>query len=230
MRMVKIVLNIFLLMAVYQAAFAQLPVPDSVRVVRDTVPPAPEQEFPVLSDTTQYNDTTIVKTSTGTDTLVKKKVHSPRTATLRSLAIPGWGQAYNKKYWKIPIVYGAIGFPGYLFFYNRTWYNRTRYALSVVVNEQTEDPVARAKVHQDLLALVDRKAQGSLVDYRNQFRRDMDYSILFTILMWGLNVVDATVDGHLKGFDVSDDLSLSVKPSSLSGTMTPGLSLVVHFK
>jgi hypothetical protein len=58
----------------------------------------------------------------------------------------------------------------------------------------------------------------------------MDYSILFTILMWGLNVVDATVDGHLKGFDVSDELSLSIKPSSLAGTMTPGVSLVVHFK
>jgi len=228
--MIKIVLNIFLVVLINHMAYSQLPVPDSIRVRVDTLPPAPVQEFPVLSDTTQYNDTTIVQTVAGPDTVVKKKVHSPRTATLRSLMIPGWGQAYNKKYWKIPIVYGAIGFPGYLFFYNRTWYNRTRYALSVVVNEQTEDPVARGKVHQDLLALVDRKAQGSLVDYRNQFRRDMDYSILFTILMWGLNVVDATVDGHLKGFDVSDELSLSIKPSSLAGTMTPGVSLVVHFK
>jgi len=228
--MMKILVNMLLLLAAHQLASAQLPVPDSVRTVRDTVPPAPADPMPVLSDTVEYLDTTIVKTASGTDTVVKKKVHSPRTATLRSLMVPGWGQVYNKKYWKVPIVYAGIGVPAYLFFYNRSWYQRTRYALSVVVNEDTDDPEAMAKVHPDLLALVDRKAQGSLIDYRNEFRRDMDYSILFTILMWGLNVVDATVDAHLKDFDVSEDLSLKIKPSMPQGTSAPGISLVLTFK
>lgn len=228
----KICLNIFFLVLLTQLAQAQLPIHDSIPVRRDTIVPQPQVTIPILSDTTQYNDTVIVQTEAGKDTVVKKKVHSPRKATMRSLIIPGWGQVYNKKYWKVPLVYAGIGIPAYLYFYNKSWYNRTRYALSVVVNEQTEDPDAMAKVHPDLRVLVDAKLQGSLTNYRNEFRKDMDYSILFTILMWGLNVVDATVDGHLKDFDVSDELSLRLKPSVQSGYYmpAPGLSLVVTFK
>lgn len=227
--MKKLLSVIMLFFCMGLASFSQ--VPDSARVIsgRDTVPPMPAEKLPVLSDTLQYNDTTIVKKGDVTDTVVRKKVHSPRKATLRSLMIPGWGQVYNKKYWKVPIVYGAIGFPMYLFFYNKQWYKRTRYALSIVVNDVT-DPESLAKVHPQLRYMVDNKLEGSLVNYRNEFRRDMDYSILFTILMYGLNIVDATVDGHLKGFDVSDELSIKVKPSMPAGTMAPGLSLVVTFK
>jgi hypothetical protein len=86
-----------------------------------------------------------------------------------------------------------------------------------------------SKVHSDLRALVDLHSQGSLVTYRNEFRKNMDYAVLFTMLMWGLNIVDATVDGHLKGFDVSDDLTLSIKPSMI-GSSSPGISLVLNFK
>lgn len=230
--MIKVILHILLLLFVHQVVLAQLPVPDSVRIVRDTTVPQPKQEFPVLSDTTQYNDTVIVTNAAGiADTTVKKKVHSPRQATLRSLIVPGLGQIYNKKYWKVPIVYAAIGIPVYLFFDNRAWYNRTRYALTVVVDSSLfADPAALAKVHPDLRPLVDAKLQGSLVNYRNEFRKDMDYSILFTLLMWGLNIVDATVDAHLKGFDVGDDLSLKIKPSLQRGYTSPGVSLVLNFK
>jgi hypothetical protein len=65
---------------------------------------------------------------------------------------------------------------------------------------------------------------------RNEFRRNVDYSALFFVLLWGLNVVDATVDAHLKSFDVSPDLSLFLRPgySDLAGTH--GLSLVFQFK
>jgi hypothetical protein len=70
---------------------------------------------------------------------------------------------------------------------------------------------------------VDLKAQGSILRYRNEFRRNMDYSILITLLFWGLNVVDATVDAHLKGFNVSDDLSFRVKPALLPGNV-PGVT------
>ena len=226
----KFILYMLILLAVQQVAYSQVPVADSVRFRRDTVPPEPATQLPVLSDTIQYNDTSIVQSGTGTDTVVKKKVHSPRTATIRSLIIPGWGQIYNKKYWKVPIVYGAIGFPAYLYFDNRAWFKRTRYALDIVVNEKYDDADAMAGVHPQLKALVDRKAQGSLVNYRNQFRKNMDYSILFTLLMWGLNVVDATVDGHLKGFDVGDDLSIKLKPTMQHGSMAPGLGLVVNIK
>ena len=216
----KILLHLFLLMVFHQMAYAQ---------VRDTVP-LPQEKIPVLADTIQYNDTTIVETPAGEDTVIKKKVHSPRQATIRSAIIPGWGQIYNKKYWKVPIVYTAIGIPVYLFFDNKEWYNRTRYALSIVANGRYNNTDSMAMVHPQLRTLVDLKAEGSLVNYRNEFRKNMDYSILITLLMWGLNIVDATVDGHLKGFDVSDELSLRIGPSSISGAMNPGISLVLNFK
>ncbi|MEO8583679.1 MAG: DUF5683 domain-containing protein, partial [Flavitalea sp.] len=71
---------------------------------------------------------------------------------------------------------------------------------------------------------------GSIVSYRNSVRRDMDLSILITVIMWGLNVVDATVDAHLMDFDVSDDVSLKIAPTIISGTKTAGLSFVFNFK
>jgi hypothetical protein len=149
------------------------------------------------------------------------------------LIIPGWGQVYNKKYWKVPIVYGAICFPAYLFTYNRKWYNKTKYALSIIANNRytgTEAADSIARVDPQLRIFVEQKELGSLVNYRNEFRRDMDYAILFTILMWGLNIVDATVDGHLRGFDVSDELTLKVRPTIIPNTMTPGVSVVVSLK
>lgn len=230
--MMKVFLNIVLLVFLFKSGYSQIP--DTARVGRDTAVNIPTDTIPVFSDTTQYNDTSVLKTKTGQDSVVvKKKVHSPRKATMRSLIIPGWGQIYNKKYWKVPIVYAAIGIPAYTFTFNRKWYNKTKYALSIVANDRYTGPAAEdslSKVDEALKFLVMTKEQGSLVNYRNQFRRDMDYSILFTILMWGLNIVDATVDGHLKGFDVGDELSLKIKPTIMPNTMTPGLSLVVNFR
>ena len=152
--------------------------------------------------------------------------HSPRRAALQSAIIPGWGQVYNKKYWKVPIVYAGIGIPAYLFFDNKNWYNRTRYAYSVVASGTT-DPDSLNRVHSRLKPLVDARAEGSLLNYRNEFRRNMDYSVLFFLLFWGLNVVDATVDAHLKEFDVGEDLSLKVKPSILEGGRAAGVSFVL---
>lgn len=224
----RILLNIFLLLIIHQFVNGQ--VTDTVPRPNADTTNVPTEKIPVLADTIHYNDTIIKKTAEGKDTaIVKKKVHSPRQATIRSAIIPGWGQAYNKKYWKMPIVYAGIGIPAYTFFYNKKWYNKTRYALAVVVSG-TQDPDSLSRVDPQLKALVDRKLQESLVNYRNEFRRDMDYSILFTMLMWGLNIVDATVDGHLKGFDISDDLSMKIRPALMPGTLTPGVSLVVSFK
>lgn len=212
MRMTKFLVAIFVTLFLHQAGFGQ---------VNDTVPPFRVDTVNVPTDTLP-----VFKDS-------GKKGHSPRQATIRSAILPGLGQIYNRKYWKVPIVYAAIGTPAYLFFYNKQWYNRTRYALSIVANDRYTGAAAAdslEKVHPQLRGLVNQKRLGSLTNYRNEFRRDMDYSILFVALMWGLNVVDATVDGHLRGFDVSDDLSMKIKPAFLPGTFTPGISLVVNFK
>lgn len=158
------------------------------------------------------------------DTTTKKK-HTPRGAAIRSAIFPGWGQAYNKKYWKVPIAWAAVGIPAGLFVYNKNWYDRVRYALAVVANNSMNNVDSMNKVHEQLKPLVARGQSTSLLNYRNEFRRNMDYSILFGLLLWGLNVVDATVDAHLRDFDVSEDLSLRVSPSVLPGNV-PGVSFV----
>ncbi len=167
-------------------------------------------------------DTLITATTAKPDSVKK---HSPRTASIRSAIIPGWGQIYNKKYWKLPLVYAAIGIPGYLIYDNKRWYDRSRYALAVASNPVI-DPDSLNKVHPQLQAMTRAGAVNSIRNYRNEFRKNMDYSILVTLLFWGLNVIDATVDAHLKGFDVSDEISMRVKPVIMTGTRTPGLSFV----
>lgn len=184
----------------------------------------------------QKKDSLIVKDSSGNITIGNKpdtskpvkadsvtiRKHSPRKAAIRSAILPGLGQIYNKKYWKVPIVYTAIGIPVGLFINNKRWYDRTRYALAVVSSPNPSTDSLNA-VHPQLRPLVDLDAQGSILRYRNEFRRNMDYSVLFTLLFWGLNVVDATVDAHLKGFNVSDDLSFRVWPALLPGNV-PGVT------
>lgn len=160
------------------------------------------------------------------DSLYKARFN-PRKATIRSAIIPGWGQAYNKKYWKIPLVYAAIGVPTYTFLYNKKWYNETRKAAKMLGADPPDVANYQNRVDEKLWAFFSSpNGLNSLLNYRNQFRRDMDYSILFIILTWGLNVVDATVDAHLKGFDIGDDLSLQIRPTILPGTSTAGMSFV----
>lgn len=153
------------------------------------------------------------------------KAHSPRKAAIRSAILPGWGQIYNKKYWKLPIVYGALGTSGGIFFYNLKNYRDTRFAYRVKYNMQYNqtDSALYSLIRANLRPL----DIESLKYYRNSFRRDIDYSVLFFLILWGLNVVDATVDAHLKSFDVSPDLSFRFKPGYSETARTSGLSLVV---
>lgn len=153
------------------------------------------------------------------------RAHSPRKAAIRSAILPGWGQVYNKKYWKLPIVYGALGVSGGIFFYNLKNYRDTRFAYRVKYNMRVlgTDSALFARIRPNLQPL----GEESLRFYRNQFRRDIDYSVLFIMLLWGLNVVDAAVDAHLKAFDVGPDLSLRIKPGYSEMARTNGLSLVL---
>ena len=173
-------------------------------------------------------DTTIPKDMTAKDTIVKKK-HDPAKATRRSAIIPGWGQAYNHQYWKIPIVYGVLAIPASTFIYNNKWYKKTKDAYEIVVNEETDryDEIDPKLI--DPATGMPLSAQD-LQYYRNTFRRDRDYSILFFLIAWGVNVVDATVFGHLKDFDVSDDLSMHLQPDYNPVTKQPGIGLAFNIK
>lgn len=156
------------------------------------------------------------------------KIHRPGKAAFRSAVLPGWGQAYNKKYWKIPIVYAALGISGSVFIYNLRNYRdlklayRAKYNASLVPPDSSEWSLIRS----DLLGL----DVNALRSYRDEFRRNIDYSVLVFVLLWGLNVVDATVDAHLKAFDVSPDLSLKFKLGPSEMARTNGVSLVLAIK
>ncbi|MBN8721010.1 hypothetical protein SAMN05444410_12327 [Hydrobacter penzbergensis] len=160
---------------------------------------------------------------------VKIRKHDPRIATRRSAIIPGWGQAYNREYWKIPLVYGVLAIPASLYFYNNSWYKKTKFAYEALYK-------ASLPVNPDSSMLKDIDPQlktlsiGSVQSYRNAFRRDRDYSILWFIIAWGLQVADATVFGHLKQFDISNDLSMEWSPKLDPVTRTPGLGFTLNLK
>jgi hypothetical protein len=159
-----------------------------------------------------------------------KKGRDPHKATLYSAILPGLGQIYNRKYWKLPLVYGALGFPAYTYFYNKEWYEKTAFALAVLVNgSYLTSPDSLRRVDPKLLPFITALDNNDLINYRNEFRKDQDYSALFFLLFWGLNVIDATVDAHLSQFDVSPDLGLEIHPTIIPGTNAAGLSLVFDF-
>jgi uncharacterized protein (UPF0333 family) len=166
----------------------------------------------------QKNDSLINSKSTIQDTSARKNIlaldtsakkYNPKVATFRSALIPGWGQAYNKKYWKIPIIYGA--------------YKKLKEAI-----------ILRSDTIPSNDSLIDPRFQNlsteSIRTYRNSYRQNVDYSVLFFLVFWGLNVVDATVDAHLKAFDVSDKISFRIKPGYNPYSNSGALSFVFSFK
>lgn len=157
------------------------------------------------------------------DTAQKKPRSMASKAALRAAVLPGWGQVYNKKYWKLPLVYGALAIPIGTFQYNNTWYKKTREAYQIRYYNDTSRIVdlPTDKIDPRLLPL----STGSLRQYRNSFRQNVDYSVLAFLLIWGLQIVDATVDAHLKSFNVNDDLSVKIKPQWMPGN-NAGVSLI----
>ena len=180
----------------------------------------------------QKEDTMLVKSDVKPDTIGKdsavseksvKKKFNPKVATFRSAVLPGWWQFYNKKYWKIPIIYGSLGTTAGIFFYNLKTYKLLRKAVilrsdTILSNDN--------QVYKDFINL----STESIRSYRNEYRQNIDYSVLVFLLFWGLNVVDATVDAHLKGFDVSPDVSMKIRPGLNSSNNGPGISFIFFFK
>ncbi len=138
---------------------------------------------------------------------------------IRSAIIPGWGQVTNRQIWKVPLVAGVITVPAVLFFYNLKEYKALRDAY---INRLDKNDL-----NDNLIPIEYRPlSNNSIQFYRNSYRQNVDYSALVFILAWGLNVVDAAVFANLKDFDVSDKLSLKLKPGfNLTGQTSVGLVL-----
>ncbi len=155
----------------------------------------------------------------------------PYKAAMYSAVLPGMGQIYNRKYWKVPIVYGG--------FYALTWYAlfthdeyvryRNAFQFRIDGNPDTVDEFAG-----DL-----RYTDDIITRFQDYYRRQRDLTFIFMALFYALNIVDATVDAHLFGFDVGEDLGMKIGPAfqgdgrsflrSQPGQTFPGIRLRVNF-
>lgn len=146
-----------------------------------------------------------------------EKVHSPKRATIYSAILPGLGQAYNKKYWKIPIIYAGFGTIGYFIGWNNKYYNTYKLAYSDLTDDdETTDSYLdlEATQYYDLENSTDyNNFKSGLSKQQDYYRRNRDLLIISIVGFYGLNLIDASVDAHLFDFDISEDLSLNWQPS-----------------
>jgi hypothetical protein len=177
----------------------------------------------------QQQDSILTNNTTKNKIITKKHIYSvARRAAIFSACLPGLGQAYNKKCWKIPIIYlGLSGF-GYLFYVNNQNYKEYRQALI-----QSQDTANKGYTIIDGIEW----STSQLQLQKLQFKKHRDQGIIGMAVIYLLNVIDANVDGHLKTFDVSDDLSLHIDAWQSSYSVANseyksayGLSLKLNFK
>ncbi|MFD2588307.1 DUF5683 domain-containing protein [Croceitalea marina] len=146
---------------------------------------------------------------------------APSKAAFLSAILPGLGQMYNKRYWKAPLVWGALGTSIAVYSFNNTQYNSFR----------DEFKLRQAGLEGD--TRFDALDNGDLEDAQNRFQEQRDLALLVTILLYTLNVVDANVDAHLKQFNVDDRLSMDFKPfldyNQITAQPNYGMALVIKF-
>lgn len=136
-------------------------------------------------------------------------IRNPKTATILALCLPGAGQVYNKKYWKLPLVYAALGTSSAFLIFNRAQVRQINEELTYRFSTgTTNNPKFQAYT-----------STGSLIQLRNQYKNYRDFSILALSAAYGLQVIDAVVDAHLSGFDMNQPLSLNMglQPSGTAG-------------
>ncbi|MCX6273249.1 MAG: DUF5683 domain-containing protein [Bacteroidetes bacterium] len=144
-----------------------------------------------------------------------KKKHSPNKAALYSAVIPGLGQVYNRKYWKTPVIYVGFGTFYYFIHANNVEYQKFKDAYDFVAGGRTDQSKHNS--------YADKYAESSLLDGRNYYRRNRDFSIILASAWYLLNVVDAAVDAYLFDYDVGDDLTIKLRPYSVPCGYSPGL-------
>ena len=137
-----------------------------------------------------------------------KKAHSAKKAGIMSACLPGLGQIYNGKWWKTPIIYAGFGGIGYMAYSNYADYKTylTAYKIKTGNLEEGVTPSDAA------VQLSEYYQASQLQSYKEAFRRDFELYCIIMAAWYGLNIVDAIVDGHLYSYDISDDLSLTVDP------------------
>lgn len=184
--------------------------------------------FSFLACYSSAQDTTVVDTINGgpvkilVDADTKTEVipdsmaylHSPKKAVIMSALLPGLGQIYNKKYWKVPIIYGGFAVTAYYLRDNLQNIDKFKKAYLAETDDNPETTNSTGLSSRQLLDVVEQ--------YKNW--RDLSYIVFGAIYV--LNIIDANVDAHLFYFDVSKDLSLNLRPYlNIASGSSAGLSL-----
>lgn len=180
-------------------------------------------EEPIAPPTTIINDSLIISDDAQVEIVKTDQSHSPRKASLYSAVLPGLGQAYNGKYWKIPILYAGLGTLVYSINFNhRTLidYTEAYYALL-----HTDNPEAfRFKNQRVTPEVLNRGIE--------EYRRTRDYLIIISGIVYFLNIADALVDAHLNYFDMGEGLSLKIRPTGgqfQNNVNYAGLAITLNF-
>lgn len=173
-------------------------------------------------------DTTLVITKDGilTDTTTITS-HSAHKATIYSLILPGLGQAYNKKYWKIPVIYAGFGYLGYSIKINRDEMLKFTDAYRYISNGETYPT--------DNIYVTKYPNTSDLLRGRDFYRRKVELHIIYSVVWYILNLVDAAVDAHFFDYDVSDNLAIRLEPAIIPAQnnllpQTNGISLCLTLK
>lgn len=165
------------------------------------------------------------------DSLTVKKTRNinplaPSKAAFYSAVLPGLGQIYNKRYWKVPLVWGAIGGSVYAYTWNNDNYKRFRTAFKRRQAGFTDDEFNG----EGIFPLLD---DGDLENQQERFQRDRDLWLVLSIVAYSLNIIDANVDAHLKQFNIDNNLALDFEPyldlNAVTNNPTYGMALTIKF-
>ena len=146
-----------------------------------------------------------------------EEIHSPRKAAIYSAILPGLGQAYNKKIWKIPFVYGGFGGIGYFVgwnnkrfqFYKQSYYDFT----NDLPGENSYEQIPAYRYMDPNNSSHRENFKSGLTRQQDYFRRNRDLLAIVFVGFYGLQIIDASVDAHMFDFDMSEDLTLNWQPS-----------------
>lgn len=171
-------------------------------------------------------DTLILRQDSPAQTARIRNSHNPKTATWLAL-IPGAGQAYNRKYWKMPIVYAGFGVTTYFAITNGNDYHLYRDAYDYKMGTKTN-------VSQQAIEESAKYTADNLITLRDYYRSNMELSWIITAAWYIVQIIDANVDAHFFYYDINDDLTLHVEPQwNLTNEKiynNIGLTLTLNFK
>jgi hypothetical protein len=170
--------------------------------------------------------------------LLPDSTHSPQKATLRSLIIPGWGQAYNHRWWKVPVIYVGLSSLAYFFVMNR---DSAKEFLALAQFREHGTTPPKSNKYYNQYQLYANVATQAIYDAHDYYTRDRDLCIFGFFGLWGINIVDAYIDSKfMHSYTMDNNLSMRITPDLLNqsalyaqnfnGPLIPGIKITFTLK